>query len=69
MAPEPLWTLDDLAAKAQVSRRTVERWVAAGDVEVEHLGARVVRIRPDEAKRVLRQRRYDLRDHKPRNRR
>jgi excisionase family DNA binding protein len=41
---EPLLTIDEVAALAQVSRRTVERHIAERRVRVVHLSARAVRI-------------------------
>jgi excisionase family DNA binding protein len=45
---EPVLTIDELAALAKVSRRTIERAIACGRLRVVHLSPRIVRI-PQEA--------------------
>jgi hypothetical protein len=65
VSEDPLWTIPDLARASRESRRTIERRIAAGEIEVEHLSARAVRIRPDEVRRYLHVRGYDFPDHKP----
>lgn len=49
-----LHTLNELAARAGVSRKTVNRWVAQGRVEVIRLGSRTTRVTDEEIERVLR---------------
>jgi excisionase family DNA binding protein len=41
---EPLLTIEELALLARVSRRTIERAIADGRIEVRHLSPRAVRI-------------------------
>lgn len=41
---EPVLTIDELAALAKVSRRTIERAIADGRLRVVHLSPRAVRI-------------------------
>jgi excisionase family DNA binding protein len=41
---EPHLTIEELAALANVSRRTIERAIADGRVAVKHLSPRMVRI-------------------------
>ena len=48
-----LLTLDELAFLARESKRTIERRVAAGEIEVVHLGPRTVRVTSTEAERYL----------------
>ena len=71
---EPMLTIKQLAALALESRRTIERRIAAGLVEVVHLSPRCVRIPQSSAdaylagRGALRSRReeatiHDLTDH------
>jgi len=46
--PEPLLTLQDLAARWQVSLKSVRRIVARGDLKVHRIGAQI-RVSPDDA--------------------
>jgi excisionase family DNA binding protein len=48
-----LLTVDELAALARESRRTIQRRIAAGELEVVRLGPRHVRIAADVAARYL----------------
>jgi hypothetical protein len=41
---EPMLTIDELASLAHQSRRTIERRIAEGVIEVKHYSARCVRI-------------------------
>jgi excisionase family DNA binding protein len=42
---EPLLTVDDVAARCQVSTRTVRRWIKSGELQAIRLG-RQLRVRP-----------------------
>lgn len=55
MAP-PLLTVDDAAAYAKVSTKTVRRWIDAGDLPALRLG-KLLRIRPEDLARFLERRR------------
>jgi excisionase family DNA binding protein len=50
----PLLSVQDCAAHWQVSPQTVRKWIAAGLLRVERLGARVWRITPAEVRRFER---------------
>ena len=52
-----LLTLDDAARALSISRRTLDRLVAAGDIRTIHVSPRVVRVEVDEVERYLRVRR------------
>ena len=52
-APLELLTIAELAALSKESRRTIERRIAAGELEVIHLSRRAVRITPESAARYL----------------
>jgi hypothetical protein len=41
---DPMLTIDELALLAHQSRRTIERRIADGTIEVKHYSARCVRI-------------------------
>lgn len=49
----PLLTIPDVAARLNVSERTVRAWVAAGRLAVVRLGPRCVRIEPGEVERLV----------------
>ncbi|MCA9313877.1 MAG: helix-turn-helix domain-containing protein [Planctomycetes bacterium] len=49
----PLLTIPDVAARLNVSERTVRAWIAAGRLAVVRLGPRCVRIEPDEVERMV----------------
>jgi excisionase family DNA binding protein len=51
--PPVLLTLDDVARELQVSRRTVDRYVRAGDLHVRRLSPRLVRVEPTEVERFV----------------
>lgn len=46
--PEPLFTLHDLAARWQVSLKSVRRIVARGELKVHRIGHQI-RVSPDDA--------------------
>lgn len=46
-------TIDQVAAMCQVSRRTVERWIAAGDLPASKLPGGLVRIARTDAVALL----------------
>ena len=46
---EPVYTIDEIAQLAKVSRRTIERAIADGRIRVVHLSPRTVRIEQSEA--------------------
>ena len=48
-----LHTLDELAARVGCSRRTVNRWVAEGRVQVVRLSPRMTRVTDQEIERVI----------------
>jgi excisionase family DNA binding protein len=50
---EPMMTIDELAMLARQSRRTIERRIADGTIEVKHYGARCVRISRESAATYL----------------
>jgi len=50
---EPMLTIDELAALAHQSRRTIERRIAEGVIEVKHYSARCVRISRENAAAYL----------------
>ena len=50
---DELVTINDLAARAQVSRRTVERRITDGTLEVVKLGTRIVRVTGSSAEKWL----------------
>jgi excisionase family DNA binding protein len=50
---EPLLTLDELAALAGESRRTIERRIREGRIPVKRLGPRSVRVTAAAARRYL----------------
>jgi excisionase family DNA binding protein len=52
----PLLTVDDAAAHAKVSTKTVRRWIEAEDLPALHLG-KLLRIRPEDLARFLERRR------------
>lgn len=49
----PLLTADQVAARLNVSVRTVRAWVAAGRLPVVRLGRRCVRIELHEVERLV----------------
>ena len=49
----PLLTIPDVAARLNVSERTVRAWIAAGRLAVVRLRPRCVRIEPDEVERMV----------------
>lgn len=53
-----LLTVDEVAGRCGVSRRTVFAWVAAGDLTVVRLGRRVVRVRQADLDSMIERRRY-----------
>jgi excisionase family DNA binding protein len=50
---QPMLTIDELAALAHQSRRTIERRIAEGRIEVKRYSARCVRIPRDAAAAYL----------------
>lgn len=50
-------TLDDAARALAISRRSLDRLVASGQLRAVHLSPRVIRIEVDEVDRFLRDRR------------
>ena len=46
-------TIDEVAAMHRVSRRTIERWIAAGSLPVSKLPGGLVRITKTDAESIL----------------
>ena len=53
-APEPLWTIDEVAAYLGIPKQTIYRWRAAGTGPPSHRIGRHVRYRRDEVERWVR---------------
>lgn len=50
---EPCWTVPELAAYLQVSRRTITAWIRQGRLQAHRLSATVTVIEPGEVERFL----------------
>ena len=50
---QPCWTVPELAAYLQVSRRTVGTWIGQGRLRAHRLSNRVTVIEPREVQRFL----------------
>ncbi|WP_280351702.1 helix-turn-helix transcriptional regulator [Nocardia abscessus] len=52
--PQKLITLREAAAQLTLSVRTLERLISAGDLQAYKVGARSVRVDPDDLARLVR---------------
>lgn len=50
---QPCWTVPELAAYLQVSRRTITAWIRQGRLRAHRLSANVTVIEPREVERFL----------------
>lgn len=53
VAVQPCWTVPELAAYLQVSRRTITEWIRRGRLRAHRLSATVTVIEPAEVERFL----------------
>lgn len=53
IAVQPCWTVPELAAYLQVSRRTITTWIRQGRLRAHRLSATVTVIEPREVERFL----------------
>ncbi len=53
VAVQPCWTVPELAAYLQVSRRTITAWIRQGRLRAHRLSATVTVIEPAEVERFL----------------
>lgn len=53
IAAQPCWTVPELAAYLQVSRRTITAWIRQGRLRAHRLSATVTVIEPSEVERFL----------------
>ena len=53
VAVQPCWTVPELAAYLQVSRRTITTWIRHGRLRAHRLSATVTVIEPAEVERFL----------------
>jgi excisionase family DNA binding protein len=53
IAVQPCWTVPELAAYFQVSRRTITAWIRQGRLRAHRLSATVTVIEPSEVERFL----------------
>ncbi len=53
IAVQPCWTVPELAAYLQVSRRTITAWIRQGRLRAHRLSATVTVIEPAEVERFL----------------
>jgi excisionase family DNA binding protein len=53
VAVQPCWTVPELAAYLQVSRRTITSWIRQGRLRAHRLSATVTVIEPAEVERFL----------------
>jgi excisionase family DNA binding protein len=53
IAVQPCWTVPELAAYLQVSRRTITAWIRQGRFRAHRLSASVTVIEPSEVQRFL----------------
>jgi len=53
IAVQPCWTVPELAAYLQVSRRTITAWIRQGRLQAHRLSATVTIIEPSEVERFL----------------
>jgi excisionase family DNA binding protein len=53
IAVQPCWTVPELAAYLQVTRRTITSWIRQGRLRAHRLSATVTVIEPAEVKRFL----------------
>jgi excisionase family DNA binding protein len=53
VAVQPCWTVPELAAYLQLSRRTITAWIRQGRLQAHRLSATVTVIEPGEVERFL----------------
>ena len=53
VAVQPCWTVPELAAYLQISRRTITAWIRQGRLRAHRLSATVTVIEPAEVERFL----------------
>ena len=53
IAVQPCWTVPELAAYLQVSRRTITTWIRQGRLQAHRLSTTVTVIEPAEVERFL----------------
>jgi excisionase family DNA binding protein len=53
IAVQPCWTVPELAAYLQVSRRTITTWIHQGRIRAHRLSSTVTVIEPREVERFL----------------